>query len=133
MNFQQAVTAYFQNYANFNGRARRSAYWWVALFNVIVGIVAGMLDRILGLAYTMSTAAGPMSLGYGPIYTIVLLALLVPSLALSVRRLHDRDKSGWWLLIGLIPIVGAIILLVWFCLKGTAGQNRFGADPIAAA
>lgn len=131
MSFGQAVASYFQNYVNFSGRAPRSAYWWVFLFNVIVAIVASILDQSLGIAYTIQGPTGPMSLGYGPIYSIYLLAVLIPSLALSVRRLHDRDKSGWWFLLVFIPIVGAIILLVWFMLKGTEGDNRFGPDPLA--
>ena len=133
MSFGQAVASYFQNYVNFGGRAPRSAYWWVFLFNVIVAVIASILDQSLGMAYTMPGPSGPMSLGYGPIYTIYLLAVLLPSLALSVRRLHDRDKSGWWFLLAFIPLIGAIILIVWFALPGTAGDNRFGPDPLAKA
>jgi uncharacterized membrane protein YhaH (DUF805 family) len=85
------------------------------------------------MAYTMQGPSGPISLGYGPIYTIYLLAVLLPSISLSVRRLHDRDKSGWWCLIAFIPLIGAIILLIWFVLAGTPGDNRFGSDPLAKA
>ena len=131
MSFGQAVASYFQNYVNFNGRAPRSAYWWVFLFNLIVAVIAAVLDQSLGMAYTMPGPTGPISLGYGPIYTIYVLAVLLPSLALSVRRLHDRDKSGWWFLLVFIPIIGAIILLIWFALPGTSGDNRFGANPLA--
>src|SRR5438105_1179695 len=132
MSFGQAVASYFQNYVNFHGRAPRSAYWWVFLFNVIVAVITSILDQSLGIAYTMQGPAGPISLGYGPIYSIYVLAILLPSLALSVRRLHDRDKSGWWFLLVFIPIVGAIILLIWFALPGTPGDNRFGTNPLAA-
>jgi uncharacterized membrane protein YhaH (DUF805 family) len=83
------------------------------------------------MAYTMQGPSGPISLGYGPIYTLYLLAVLIPSIALSIRRLHDRDKSGWWFLLAFIPLIGALILLVWFALPGTAGNNRFGPDPLA--
>jgi uncharacterized membrane protein YhaH (DUF805 family) len=131
MGFTQAVSSYFTNYANFNGRSPRSAYWWVFLFNVIVAIILGFIDRSLGLAFTLPTPMGPMSLGYGPIYCLYALAVLIPSIAIAVRRLHDRDSSGWWLLIAFIPFIGAIILLVWFCLPGTPGDNRFGSNPLA--
>ena len=131
MSFGQAVASFFQNYVNFSGRAPRSAYWWVFLFNVIVAVVATILDQSLGMAYTMQGPSGPISLGYGPIYTLYLLAVLIPSIALAVRRLHDRDKSGWWFLLVIVPLVGAIILVVWFALPGTAGNNRFGPDPLA--
>ena len=131
MGFGRAVSAYFTNYANFNGRSSRSAYWWVFLFNVIVAFILALTDQALGLAWTLQTAAGPMSLGYGPIYSIYLVAVIVPSIALSVRRLHDRDQSGWWFLLVFIPLVGAVILLIWFCLPGTPGENRFGPNPLA--
>src|SRR5215472_13428354 len=133
MSFGQAVASYFQNYVNFSGRAPRSAYWWVFLFNIIVAVVAAVIDQSLGMAYTMPGPSGPVSLGYGPIYTIYLVAVLLPSLALSVRRLHDRDKSGWWFLLAFIPIIGALILIIWFALRGTEGDNRFGSDPLAKA
>ena len=133
MSFGQAVASFFQNYVNFNGRAPRSAYWWVFLFNLIVAVIAAILDQTLGMAYTMPGPSGPMSLGYGPIYTIFAVAVLLPSLALTVRRLHDRDKSGWWILLGIIPIIGGIILIIWFALPGTKGDNRFGHDPLAHA
>jgi uncharacterized membrane protein YhaH (DUF805 family) len=132
MSFGQAVTSYFQNYVTFTGRAPRSAYWWVFLFNLIIAVVAAVCDQVLGIAYTMAGPTGVMSLGYGPIYTIYLLAVLLPSIALSVRRLHDRDMSGWWFLLVFVPLIGALILLVWFCLPGTPGDNRFGPNPLAS-
>jgi uncharacterized membrane protein YhaH (DUF805 family) len=133
MSFGQAVASYFQNFANFNGRAPRSAYWWVFLFNVLVAAVLAIADNVLGIAYTLQGPNGPMSMGYGPIYTIYLVAVIIPSIALSVRRLHDRDTSGWWFLLVFIPFIGAIILFVWFCLKGTEGDNRFGPNPLAVS
>lgn len=132
MGFGQAIASYFTNYVNFSGRAPRSAYWWVFLFNVIVAIVLAMIDQALGIAYTLPTAAGTVSLGYGPLWSLYLLATIIPSLALSVRRLHDRDMSGWWFLLVFIPLIGAIILIIWFCLAGTPGDNRFGPNPLAA-
>ncbi len=110
-----------QKYADFSGRAPRPEYWWFILAQVVVLLVAMLLDSVLGTGFGES--------GYGFIYMITALALLVPALAVAVRRLHDTDRSGWWLLIGLIPLVGAIILLVYFASEGNAGDNRFGAPP----
>lgn len=115
-----------KNYVGFSGRARRREYWMFALFNLIVAIVAIVLDRVLGLA---SEQYG----GYGPIYGIYAFAVLLPSLAVAVRRLHDTDRSGWWLLLALVPVIGAIVLLVFALLEGTRGANRFGSDPKAVA
>jgi uncharacterized membrane protein YhaH (DUF805 family) len=133
MSFGQAVQSYFQNYVTFSGRAQRSAYWWVFLFNLLVATAAMILDRALGLSFTMTAPTGEViSLLYGPIYVIVVLALFLPSLALTFRRLHDRNKSGWWLLLLFIPLVGAIVILIWFMMRGTVGDNRYGPDPLAA-
>lgn len=110
-----------KNYFNFSGRARRKEYWMFFLFNMLFIILAMILDNLLGL--TIEPAM------YGWIYVIYALAVLFPSWAVVVRRLHDIGKSGWWILIGLIPIVGGIILLVWFCTEGDAGENEYGLDP----
>ncbi len=114
-----------KNYVGFSGRARRTEYWMFTLFSVIAAIIAMVLDNLLGLASSQ--------LGYGPIYGLYALAVLLPSIAVGVRRLHDTDKSGWWMLIGLIPLLGAIVLLVFFVLEGTHGENRYGPDPKAVA
>jgi uncharacterized membrane protein YhaH (DUF805 family) len=108
-----------RNYAKFTGRASRSEYWWFFLLSFAVLIVASVLDRILGLS----------KLGVGPLYGIGALALIVPSIAVGIRRLHDQGKSGWYYLIGLIPLVGGLVLLYWFVTKGTTGTNEFGGDP----
>jgi uncharacterized membrane protein YhaH (DUF805 family) len=114
MDFGQAIKSGFRNYVNFSGRAIRSEYWfWTLLFVPIGGRVAGSIDGLTGLH------------AVGPIFGF---ATLLPSLAVTVRRLHDIDYSGWWILIGLIPLVGAIVLIVWFCSKGTTSYNRFGPD-----
>lgn len=107
MNFKQAVTSGFSNYATFNGRARRSEFWWWIIFEVLLGAVVGILD------------ASPFD---GQLSAILRLVLWLPSFAMKVRRLHDVDRSGWWLLI--FPLA-----LYWFCIAGTTGPNRFGADP----
>ena len=110
-----------QKYATFSGRARRSEYWYFVLFNIIFAIAAIILDILLGLAW--------QGVGYGPIYGLYLLATIIPSIAVAVRRLHDVGKSGWFLLIALIPIIGAIWLLVLYCKEGDKGSNDYGADP----
>jgi uncharacterized membrane protein YhaH (DUF805 family) len=118
------ATLPLKRYAEFTGRSRRKEYWMFTLLAIGIYIVASILDRIAGMN-------GMIAGRYGPITTLVALGLLVPSLAVSIRRLHDSDRSGWWLLLGLVPMVGEIIVLVFMVLKGTRGANRFGADPKA--
>jgi uncharacterized membrane protein YhaH (DUF805 family) len=120
MNFGQAIKTCLNKYATFSGRATRSEYWYFFLFLVIVNIVASVLD---------STIFGDMPV----LYLIATLALLVPSIAAGVRRLHDTDKAGWWLLVGLIPVIGTIVLIVFFCQRGSVGTNQFGPDPLQAS
>jgi uncharacterized membrane protein YhaH (DUF805 family) len=123
MSFAAAVRSVFSQYAGFAGRARRSEYWWFALFLALVSIVTSVLDNVLGTDFEGSATSG------GVISLIANLALLLPSLAVGVRRLHDTDRSGWWLLIALIPLVGFIVLLVFFVQDGTPAPNRFGPSP----
>ena len=123
MNFQQAVQSGFSNYAKFRGHAARSEFWWFQLFIVLGGIVAAVLDLL----------ANSNVLGGEPLATLFYLATIIPGLAVSVRRLHDTDSSGWWLLLGLIPLIGMIVLIVWWCLKGSRGYNRFGSDLLQPA
>lgn len=110
------------DYATFRGRARRKEYWYFVLFNILFGIVAMIIDRMLGLSYGLY--------GYGPIYGLYSLALIIPSLAVSVRRLHDVGRSGWMLLVALIPLIGFFWLLFLFVTEGDAGTNDFGPNPI---
>ena len=116
-----------KNFANFAGRADRQQYWMFFLFNLIFAVVASILDRVLGLSFHMNG----ISLGYGWIYLAYALVVLIPGLSAGVRRLHDINKSGWMLLVVLIPIAGAIWLLVLLCTEGTRGPNKYG-EPIAA-
>ena len=117
MDFSQAIKTCLNKYATFSGRAQRSEYWYFFLFMVVANIVASVLDSVI--------------FGDIPVlYLVATLALLVPSIAAGVRRLHDTDKSGWWLLLGLVPLVGAIALIVFFCQRGTVGTNQFGPDPL---
>jgi uncharacterized membrane protein YhaH (DUF805 family) len=120
MGFTEAISSGFKNYVNFSTRAARSEYWFWTLFVVLVSIVTNILDALI-----VGTGSG-----FAPLSTIASLGLLLPGIAVSIRRLHDLDRSGWWLFIVLIPLVGAIILIVWYCTKGTDGPNRFGSDPL---
>lgn len=113
-----------KKYAVFSGRARRSEYWYFVLFNIIISIALGVIDGITG---TFSQEAGMGLLG-----TIYTLAVLIPGLAVSVRRLHDTERSGWWLLIALVPLVGAIVLLVFMVQDSKTEQNQYGENPKAA-
>jgi len=108
-------------YAEFNGRSRRKEYWMFALFNLIFSIVATVLDYILG--------SNMLIAGYGLFHTIFGLAILIPSITVSVRRLHDIGKSGWMLLIAIIPIIGAIWLIVLFVTDSNPGENQYGSNP----
>jgi len=123
MNFGQAIASGFSNYVTFSGRAARSEYWYWVLFTIIGSIVTGVLDSTV-LGYDVT--AGDVS----PLSGIFDLVTFLPSLALGARRLHDIDRTAWWLLI-LLTGIGAILLLVWACFKGTDGPNRFGPDRLA--
>lgn len=116
------MTLPLKRYTDFSGRSRRKEYWMFVLFALIVGFVLGLIEGIAGLS-------GMVGGVYGPLTTIFLLGIIVPAIAVQVRRFHDQDKSGWFVLIGLIPIVGGLIVLVFMCLEGTRGSNRFGPDP----
>lgn len=107
----------WKKYVEFSGRARRKEYWMFVLFNFLASIAAGIIDGILGTAV---------------IYGAYSLAALLPGLAVCARRLHDTDRSGWWMLISLVPIVGIIVLLVFLCMDSKPGSNRFGANPKGA-
>jgi uncharacterized membrane protein YhaH (DUF805 family) len=110
-----------KKYVTFSGRARRKEYWMFVLFNLIFAIVAMVLDNVLGLANEQT--------GYGIIYTLYTLGVLLPSLAVLVRRLHDIGKSGWWVFITLIPLIGAIWLLVLLVGDSQPGDNQYGPNP----
>lgn len=111
-----------KRYADFSGRSRRKEYWMFVLGVFIAAIVLSIVEGILGLT-------GMVGGVYGPLTTILLLGVIVPSIAVQVRRFHDQDKSGWFVLLALIPFVGALAVLVFMCLEGTKGPNRFGPDP----
>ncbi|NOU63709.1 DUF805 domain-containing protein [Paenibacillus sp. LMG 31461] len=103
------------NYVGFSGRARRKEYWMFALFNIIISIGLGIVEAIIGLDQVLSG-----------LYS---LFILLPSLAVAFRRLHDTGKSGWWILLGIIPLIGFIILLVFFCQDSDVNDNQYGPNP----
>ncbi|MFV2002777.1 MAG: DUF805 domain-containing protein [Paracoccaceae bacterium] len=144
MNFNQSVRTVFSRYATFSGRARRSEYWWFYLFLLIAGIVLGFFD---GLIF------GSQDTDPAPISAIFSLATFVPTIAVTARRLHDVERSGWWQIApisvifltilmvaiqafilafaaGAAAVVCVILLLVWTIRKGTHGPNEYGADPL---
>jgi uncharacterized membrane protein YhaH (DUF805 family) len=124
MNMLEAVTAVLRKFADFNGRARRSEYWWFELAYLLSLIFLGAIGEIL-------TSPSFQNYVLGTLATIIVLGSILPMLAVSVRRLHDIDKSGWNILWFIIPIVGFILRIIWFCSRGTVGDNRFGPDPLA--
>jgi uncharacterized membrane protein YhaH (DUF805 family) len=117
MTFGEAVRSGFDHYAKFDGRASRPAFWWWVLFVVLVSVGANIIDLAIG----------------APVFSaIVGLGLLLPNLSVSIRRLHDTDRTGWWVLIWLIPLIGWVVLLVFYLQQGDAGENRFGPPPATA-
>jgi uncharacterized membrane protein YhaH (DUF805 family) len=118
MTFSEAVSSGFDHYVKFDGRASRPAFWWWALFAFLVGLAANIIDAVIGISI-LSALVG--------------LALLLPGLSVSIRRLHDTNRSGWWVLIGLIPLVGLIVLIVFWVQESDAGPNKYGPPPAVAA
>jgi uncharacterized membrane protein YhaH (DUF805 family) len=113
MDFSQAVQTCIRKYADFNGRASRSEYWWFFLFVVLVSVLLSFVSDLLSGLFC--------------------LAMLLPSIAAATRRLHDTDRSGWWQLIGLVPIIGFIVMIVFLAQQGQAGANEHGPSPAEAA
>jgi len=109
MTFPQAIQACFQKYVQFSGRSPRSEYWYWVLFAVVAGAVCQLIHEYLNYAFTLAT--------------------ILPGIAVSARRLHDIGRSGWWLLLGFVPVIGWIVLIVWYCAKSQPGSNRFGENP----
>lgn len=135
MSFGTAVKTVFSKYATFSGRARRSEYWFWALFQVIVYVVVSFIaGPMMAAGIDLQTGEiGGSYFGGTALFALVGLAFLLPNLAVVVRRLHDQDKPGPFIFLGLIPGVGWIIILVLMLLEGTRGPNQFGPDPKAVA
>lgn len=119
MGFGEAIGVCFTKYVVFAGRASRSEYWLWVLFTVLASLACGIVDFAIG---------APVNV-FGGLFS---LATFLPSLAVSIRRLHDIDRSGWWLLLCFVPLLGWIALLIFDCLPGTPGPNRFGPSPYPA-
>lgn len=111
--FNYFTECFTKKYADFNGRSRRSEYWYFVLFNAIIGIVASVIDGVTG---------------YPVLGTVYGLAALIPGIAVAVRRLHDTGRSGWWYLL-VFTIIGIIPLIIWFATDGTPGTNEYGSNP----
>ena len=126
MDFGTAVGRYFSNYFNFQDRARRAEYWWPVLMQFIAYVAMIIVSGIFGMLGDIG-----MMLIWIPLvlYWIFGLACIIPSLAVAVRRLHDKDMSGWGILIGFIPLIGALVLLFFFVTEGTPGPNKYGPSP----
>ena len=137
MGFGQAITTCFGKYASFTGRAQRSEFWWFFLFWWVGTFIINLIDSASGLVInfgteTIDTANGVITFstgGVGVLSTIWALALLLPFISVTVRRLHDTNRSGWWWWIQVIPCVGFIVILVFMLLDSTPGDNRFGPNP----
>jgi uncharacterized membrane protein YhaH (DUF805 family) len=115
MTFGEAVRSGFDHYVKFDGRASRPAFWWWVLFVILVSIAANIIDLAIG----------------APVFSaLVGLGLLLPGLSVSIRRLHDTNRTGWWILIYLIPLIGLIVLLVFYLQQGDPGENRYGPPPV---
>ena len=124
MTFQETIAKCFSNYVTFSGRAPRSEFWWFMLFVILGNIFFSIVDSIL---FGRSVDGQPISI-LGALFS---LAVLLPWISVSVRRLHDVDRSGWWYLLVLIPLIGTLILIFAFYIhRGTPGSNRFGEDPL---
>ncbi|HPE49639.1 MAG TPA: DUF805 domain-containing protein [Hyphomonas sp.] len=136
VSFPEAVKMFFQRYTDFQGRSRRSEYWWVALFNVIIGAVVGGLAVALGGDFE-SGNMNPIGMVLFGVLGLYFLAVIIPSIALFVRRLHDINQTGWIYLgivvASFIPVIGllaSIASIVIACIPGTKGPNKYGDDPI---
>jgi uncharacterized membrane protein YhaH (DUF805 family) len=117
---------------DFSGRSRRREFWMFTLINIVIGIVLSVLDSLLGLnGFATSAVAGASVTFFAPglLSSIYNVLVLLPSIAVGIRRLHDTDRSGFWWFIALVPIVGYLVLIVFWASAGTPGHNRFGADP----
>ncbi len=126
MDFGTAIRLYFSNYFNFQDRARRAEYWWPVLMQTVVTFVFQVvIFTFLGSGSTNSVLLTIL----GALYWLFSVACIIPSLSVAVRRLHDKDMSGWWILIGIIPLIGTLFLLFQFVTEGTPGPNKYGPNP----
>ena len=123
MTFVQATKSYFLRWKDFQGRSSRSEYWWavlsVTLISALLGFIVGFFGAMAGLSMTTTQL----------LLVPIQIFLTIASFALVIRRLHDTDRSGWWYFI-FLTVIGILVLIIWYCQKGTDGENRFGKDPL---
>lgn len=134
MGFGEAIRTFFERYTDFQGRSRRSEYWWVVLAYFLLVVAASILVGFIG-----GMAGGSLNvLGYlfAGIFALIYLAILIPGIALSVRRFHDLNQTGWlvlvFVLLSFVPLIGFVVSigwLIWFAMPGTVGPNKYGPDP----
>jgi uncharacterized membrane protein YhaH (DUF805 family) len=129
VSFTEAVQTCLRKYADFSGRARRSEYWWWVLFVFLVDLIVNAVGGFQPILIVLGRGPSGESTSWSVLAAIVSVALLLPGLAVFTRRLHDTGRSGWWWLIVLVPLVGAIILIVFLAQKGNAGANQYGPSP----
>ena len=122
VDFGTAVKLGFQRYVDFSDRSTRAEYWWWGLFSVVVSFALFIADTLTGNSSTFGWLGGLLE-------TLFTLATIIPSLALSVRRLHDINRTGWWLLLLFVLVIGWIVLIVWAIERGDEGPNKYGPDP----
>ena len=126
MDFQRALRSFWKRYRDFRGRSRRSEYWFIQLFLVVTNIAVAIIDlALMGWDVDRFIANG----GGGIVGLVWILVTIVPAVAVLVRRLHDTGKSGWWALVGFLPLVGAVVLLVFTVTDSSPGENKFGLSP----
>lgn len=146
MGLVEAVKSFYRRYTDFKTRSARSEFWWVMLFNTVVGMILAVpfMGAYMQMVTEMSTGGTPDVSGVFGVtaipYFLFALINFIPGIALVVRRLHDLDKSGWWylgfLVLCMLPLIGliaVIVFIVFMCRRGTVGPNRFGADPLGAS
>ena len=130
MTFGESIKTCFSKYVTFSGRAQRSEFWWWTLFTWVTSMVLSGVDSVLFGTVTTYDGGFEASTNTPILSGFFSLAILLPSISVAVRRLHDTDRSGWWYWIVLIPLIGIIVLIVFWATKGTGGPNRFGDDPL---
>jgi uncharacterized membrane protein YhaH (DUF805 family) len=118
MSFSEAIRSGFRRYADFDGRSSRSELWFWLLFTLVASLGLIIVDAIIGTS--------------GGLTAVFTLIILIPTLAVEIRRFHDIDRSGWWWMIGFVPLVGAIVLIIWWTTAGHEGMNKYGRNPLSA-
>jgi uncharacterized membrane protein YhaH (DUF805 family) len=121
MNFVKSFNICYEKYAEFSGRSIRSEYWYFTLYVFIFNIILGLLEFVIGPGFVILSVL------------LIMAFIFIPSISVTVRRLHDTDRSGWWALLLIVPLIGFLVLLIFLCQRGTPGPNRFGPDPLAPA